>query len=183
MQGTQFTCFTSTKVQILTPNFKCRRVRGAGVHRISYCHICALILLNVCPHTAKYVSSYELLCMHPTRAGRALCGMHTNYYYTCVLILTAIYSIRVRVLCGMHAGVYMCRHTSVCVLIPLYVSSCLCIYMCPHTSLECMQAFHRSLLALLVPHCYKSTNTDAACGRYVKCMQACKRAVATVYSR
>ncbi len=53
---------------------------------------------------------------------RALCGMHTTYFYTCVLILTTIYGIRVRALCGIHAGVY------ICVLIPLYVSSYLCIY-------------------------------------------------------
>ncbi len=75
----------------------------------SYCYICVLILLYMCPHTAMcvlillYVSSY--------------CYIVSSYYYVCVLILlyicphTAIY---------VSSLLHMCPHTSIRVLILLY---------------------------------------------------------------
>ncbi len=72
----------------------------------SYCYICVLILLYMCPHTAMYVSSY---C------------------YVCVLIL--LYICVLMPLCWTLTFLSRCLTAlSICVLIPLY--------MCPHISLR-----------------------------------------------
>jgi hypothetical protein len=118
----------------------------------SYCYICVLILLYMCPHTAIYVSSYCYICVLILRSrvayvARATYVLHMSYI--CVLIL-----------------IYMCPHTAIyvssyyyicvsycyiCVLILLsrvalvaratYVSSycytcvLILIYMCPHNAI------------------------------------------------
>ena len=45
----------------------------------SYCCICVLILLRMCPHTAAYVSSYCCMCPHTATYV-------SSYCYICVLI-------------------------------------------------------------------------------------------------
>ena len=75
--GTQFTCFTRTKVQILTqlrqahPCHGADYCRGGGdfgveqtaIYMSSCCYVCVLMLLYMCPHAAIYVSSFCYICV------------------------------------------------------------------------------------------------------------------------
>ncbi len=78
-----------------------------SIYVSSYCYICVLILLCMCPHTAICVSSYYytfvliLLCMcpHTTIYVSAYYYKYvSSYYYICVLI-----------------PLHICPHTTTCV--------------------------------------------------------------------
>ncbi len=79
--GTQFTCFTSTKVQILTPEEL--RVRRQGTEQITSCLVSILILLYMCPYTA-YICVLSLLCMCPQEAGNEQIASYLVYILTAV---------------------------------------------------------------------------------------------------
>ncbi len=85
----------------------------------SYCCICVLILLYMCPHTTIYASSYYHICF---LILLYLCPHTTiyvsSYYYICVLIL-----------------VYMCSHTTMYVSSYCYVCVLILLCMCPHTTM------------------------------------------------
>jgi hypothetical protein len=101
--------------------------------------ICVLIPLHVCPHTTIHV------CTAGRRATPACCDqesyqlskcLHTatfvsTYYYMCALIHTTICASSYYYICALIL-LHLCPHTSICVLILLYVPSY--YYMCPHTN-------------------------------------------------
>ena len=75
---------------------------------------CVLILLDMCPHTTRYVSSYYKICVLILLCMCPHATMHvSSYCYVCVLV---------------------CPHTTICVLIQLHVSSY--YYTCPHTTIS-----------------------------------------------
>jgi hypothetical protein len=82
----------------------------------SYC-TCVLILLYMCPHTTKCMSSYYYMCPHT-----AMCV--SSYYYTCVLIL--LYT------CP-HTTIYMSSYYYICVHILLHTYAHATTYVCAYT--------------------------------------------------
>ena len=75
----------------------------------SYCCICVLMLLYMCPHTAMYlVSSYYCMCPHTTASV-------SSYCYICVLML-----------------LYLCPHTAASVS-SYYLFVLILLHLCPHT--------------------------------------------------
>ncbi len=112
--------------------------RSWDIYVSSYYYICVLILLymcplilHMCPHNTKYVSSYYYMCPHTTTCVLIPCLLALGIYmcyvsayhpssllgYICVLILL----------------LYMCPHTTICVS-SYYCVSVLYCYMCPHTT-------------------------------------------------
>jgi hypothetical protein len=93
----------------------------------SYCCVCVLILLCMCPHTAVYVSSYCCVCvlillyMCPHTAVYV-----SSYYCVCVLILLCM--------CP-HPAAYVSSSCCICVPSNCYVCALKLLYMCPHTPL------------------------------------------------
>jgi hypothetical protein len=99
----------------------------------SYCYRCVLILLYMCPHTAIYVSSYCYICV---LILLYLCP-HTaiyvsSYCYICVLILLD-----------------MCPHTAIYVSSYFYVCVITLLYMCPHTAIYVSSYCYICVLILL----------------------------------
>ena len=92
----------------------------------SYCYICVLILLDMFPHTPRYVSSYSIyvfsycfICPHTPMYV-------SSYSYVCVLIL--LYVSSYHYIC-VTQYIYAVQSS---VLQPLYVSSYCYIYQNTH---------------------------------------------------
>jgi hypothetical protein len=148
--------------------------------------LCVLILLDVCPHTTRYVSSYYYMCPHTSIYARSFERAHTvcphtiiyvsSYYYICVLIL--LYTTCVLILQYVSSYYYMCHHTNICVLILLHVSAyyyiCVLIllYMCPHTTICVLILLHMpGLWSAHTPSKNMQPSRSAACKT---CRKACK---------
>jgi hypothetical protein len=99
----------------------------------SYCYICVLILLYMCPHTTMCVSAYYYICVlmllcicalpqsaRSTRLSRTRLSLLyvSSYGYICVLILE-----------------WMCPHTTIYVSSYCYVCVLRLERMCPHTAM------------------------------------------------
>jgi hypothetical protein len=135
-QGTHFTCFTSTKAQMLTAEEVLRRLRQATCSPSSAgrrccrrsIYICLRILLYMCPHATTCVRA--VVCGHIYRAPAA-------YYCICVRMLLYVCALTLGS-SDAHTSFYMCPHTTIGVLILAYISTALLLlYMCPHTTIYC----------------------------------------------
>ena len=114
--GIQFTCFTSTNVQILTPE----KHRASSSSSSSW--FLFLRLLYICPHTTMCVLTLQHMCPHTTMCVLILQHM-CPHITVCVLILQHVSSYY-----------YVCPHTTTYVS-SCYSSSSLYLDMCPHTTL------------------------------------------------
>ncbi len=71
---------------------KIQHWRGA-IHVSSYCYMCVLTLLYMCPHTAIHVSSYCDMCVLILLHVCPHTAVYvSSYCYICVLILLYVYS-------------------------------------------------------------------------------------------
>jgi hypothetical protein len=156
--GTQFTWFTGTKVQILTQrallgvefaqdgNLKDILVPYQSAAELKTAnwgvYICVLNLLYVCPATTIYVSSYSSPIPICSRAEDSkLGGIYmcphpsiyvSSYHYICVLILLYVCA---RTPLSSGPILYMCPHTTVYVSSSFYMCVLIPLYMCPHPSI------------------------------------------------
>ncbi len=152
----------------------------------SYCYICVLILLHMCPHTATYVSSYCYICalilLHMCLillhmyARTATCV--SSYCYICVLICY-ICVLMLLYMCP-HTAIYvssycyMCPHAATCILILLYV--------CPHTAVyvssccyKCVLNCYICVLILLYMRPHAATYVSSYCHICVLCSASARR--------
>ena len=138
--GTHFTCFTSTKVQILTHLRSCRHGPGAGLRARAGVSICTFVLVklvSICTFVpVTQGSALALLCIH------AVCVSYSDTHAACIQHVHAV--------CVSSVPLYMlyvCPHyhctCSMCVLCTtmhaVYVSPVLLcmLYVCPHYYYTC----------------------------------------------
>jgi hypothetical protein len=135
--GSQFTCLTGTKVQILTRlegaaaedaaaagagkgKWHAGAGAGAGENKAPVAVRAYLSSYYMCPHTTMYVSSYLILVYICPQTTIHVSSYHyvSSYYYACVLILFYVSSYY-------HICVLtrLCVLTLLCVLKLLYVSN------------------------------------------------------------
>ncbi len=136
--GTQFTCFTGTKVQILTqrPPPSCRSIIPPAMAR-PRSNICVFVLLYMCPHTAVYVSSYCYMCALILLYMCPHTAMYVSpYCCMCVLVLLFVY----RYMCPYSrisalVLLYMCPQTAIYVSSSCYIYVLKLLYVCPHPAI------------------------------------------------
>ena len=136
--------------------------------------MCVLILLYMCPHTAIYLSSYcykcvlILLYMRVRRSGEGPESWHQISLHAekalagCLLHMpphTTKKKFKKKNTAPQGGGLlYMRPHTTICVLILLYIYVLMLLYMCPHTNIyrwasypcTCMQRSATSLSPCLM---------------------------------
>jgi hypothetical protein len=156
-QGTHFTCFTSTKAQMLTGEEVLRRLRQAtcspssaprrccrrSIYVSAYYCICVLMLLYVCSHTGlvggpslllalslpAFMCPPTTLCSHTSiYIYRPLTTIYVSSYYDVLLYMCQRRCCR-RSLCR-HIPLYLCCRTTMCV--------------CPHTSTRVCSHYARA---------------------------------------
>jgi hypothetical protein len=178
-QSTQFTCFTGTKVQVLTLLLDMpKALRAATAVGPLFVGVFSgvLILLYMCPHTTIYVSSYHCICvliLLLRRLGPFLLVSPQvfSYYYTYTTIYVSSYHYK----CVL-VPLYMCPHATVnvssyhyiCVLILLlrrlgpfllvspqvflyyYICVLILLYMCPHHTTIYVSSYHYMCVLMLL---------------------------------
>jgi hypothetical protein len=104
-EGTGFTCFASTKVQILTQKLrtflrqlavKNEKLEVAGYTSYIYIHICMYIYIYTCTYTYMYIYMYIYIYIY-------------IYMYVCMYIHVRIYVYTCMFVC-MYVCMYVCVH-------------------------------------------------------------------------
>ncbi len=108
----QFTCFTSTKVQLLTPSAlqeQCQHTYTGGCSRMrTYAHVCSRMLTYA--HVCSSMLTYAHVCSRMLTYAH-VCARMLTYAHVCSRMLT--YAM-VWCVCAMYAGVCSRTYAHVC---------------------------------------------------------------------
>jgi hypothetical protein len=132
--------------------------------------LCVLILLYMCPHTTKYVSSHIYTILYEYLAllylilyeYLALLYLMSSYYYICVRILLCVL-----ILLYMCPHTTMCPHTyyyTICILGTPLSYVLILLYMCPHTSICVL------ILLYMCPHTDGGVSQPAERARHTEAL-------------